>query len=121
MTWWVLHGRWSTTPASGDFDVQVSGIAALGDPSALLAAAASVLSEFGYETRVVATGVTLANCPFHALAEDHTDLVCGMNLELMAGLLDGLERPTLVAHLEPAPGRCCVGRREPDANASPSA
>ncbi len=51
---------------------------------------------------------------FHALAEDYTDLVCGMNFELIAGLLDGLEHPTLAARLEPDPGRCCVRLREPD-------
>jgi predicted ArsR family transcriptional regulator len=91
------------------------------DPPALLAAATSVLSESGYEPRIVATGVTLTNCPFHALAEDYTDLVCGMNLELMTGLLDGLEHPTLVARLEPAAGRCCVCLREPDVPSSPLA
>ena len=76
--------------------------------SAVLAAATDVLSECGYEPRTDAEGLTLANCPFHALAQDYTDLVCGMNLELMNGLVDGLERSPLRAHLEPAPDRCCV-------------
>jgi predicted ArsR family transcriptional regulator len=76
--------------------------------AAVLAATTDVLGECGYEPRPDATGVTLANCPFHALARDYTDLVCGMNLELMTGLVDGLGTPNLEARLEPCPGRCCV-------------
>ena len=30
-------------------------------------------------------GLTLENCPFHALATRHTPLVCGANLALVAG------------------------------------
>jgi predicted ArsR family transcriptional regulator len=76
--------------------------------AALLAATTSVLSDCGYEPRTDGSGVTLANCPFHALAQDYTDLVCGMNLELMTGLVDGLESSDLEARLEPTPGQCCV-------------
>jgi hypothetical protein len=49
-----------------------------------------VLETQGYEPRVGAEGITLSNCPFASLAQDHTALVCGMNLDLMRGLLDGL-------------------------------
>jgi predicted ArsR family transcriptional regulator len=77
-------------------------------PAALLDAASAVLSDCGYEPRSDGNDVTLINCPFHALAQDYTDLVCGMNLCLMGGLVDTLEHPSLEAHLEPAPGRCCV-------------
>lgn len=76
--------------------------------SAVLTAATSVLSDCGYEPRLDAGGVTLANCPFYALARDYTDLVCGMNLELMSGLVEGLDRADFHARLEPSPGRCCV-------------
>jgi hypothetical protein len=31
-----------------------------------------------------------------------------MNLELVGGLVDGLESSTLEAQLDPGPGRCCV-------------
>ena len=85
------------------------------DPATLLAAATNVLSECGYEPRLDDDGLTLVNCPFHALAQDYTDLVCGMNLELMAGLVDGLEVPELEARLEPTPGLCCVRLRKPAA------
>jgi predicted ArsR family transcriptional regulator len=52
-------------------------------------------------------GLTLENCPFHALASRHTPLMCGANLALVQGVLDGTgdeRRPAL----EPAEGRCCV-------------
>jgi hypothetical protein len=43
------------------------------------------------------------------LAEQHRELVCGMNLDFLAGLLEGIG-PTdgLDARLDPAPGYCCV-------------
>ena len=74
----------------------------------LLSAARQVLGEYGYEPRPSASLVTLANCPFHALAKDYTELVCGMNLDLMRGLVKGLGSRVLEARLEPAPDRCCV-------------
>jgi predicted ArsR family transcriptional regulator len=80
-------------------------------PSTLLAAATNVLSDCGYEPRRDEAGLTLVNCPFHSLAQDYTDLVCGMNLDLMNGLIDGLEESNLEARLEPTPGRCCVRLR----------
>jgi predicted ArsR family transcriptional regulator len=86
------------------------------DQAALLAAAREVLAEHGYEPRTDPAGLTLANCPFHALAQDYTDLICGMNLDLVDGLLAGLGRANLEARLDPAPGRCCVTvRRQPAA------
>lgn len=71
-----------------------------------------VLEEQGFEPRPDGGAVTLANCPFHTLAREHTELVCGMNLQLLDGLLDGADAPELVARLQPSPGRCCV-RLEP--------
>ena len=77
----------------------------------LRVATTDVLRECGYEPRSDASGMTLVNCPFHALAQDYTELVCGMNLELMNGLVD-VEGSALEARLEPAPGHCCVRRRK---------
>lgn len=69
----------------------------------------ATLRDRGYEPREDATGtVTLANCPFDALVDDHRDLVCGMNLALAEGLLAGLGEGGAAARLDPAPGRCCV-------------
>jgi predicted ArsR family transcriptional regulator len=73
-----------------------------------LKAVSDVLTEHGYEPRADGKTITLANCPFHSLAQNHTELVCGMNLDLMNGLLEGLSPRTLHAHLTPTPGMCCV-------------
>jgi predicted ArsR family transcriptional regulator len=76
--------------------------------AALGRAVDSVLADYGYEPRADGDVVTLANCPFHALAREHTDLVCGMNLDLLSGLAETCDRDGLQARLDPAPGRCCV-------------
>lgn len=52
--------------------------------------------------------VVLHNCPFHQLAQSHTELVCGMNLCLLDGVLDAIEGTGLRVQLEPEPGKCCV-------------
>jgi predicted ArsR family transcriptional regulator len=67
-----------------------------------------VLEDNGFEPRAEDGGITLVNCPFHRLARTHTELVCGMNLRLIDGVLDGLGGAGLTAFLRPAPGTCCV-------------
>ena len=89
------------------------GAAATGErgsraPATGVAALAEVLDSCGFEPRVEGDRVTLANCPFHSLARKHTGLVCGMNLELVTGMLEGLGCSAVVAQLEPDPRRCCV-------------
>jgi len=76
--------------------------------STLLEAISEILGKRGYEPHVDKTGITLGNCPFHALSQEYTDLVCGMNLDLMEGLVEGLGHSNLEGLLDPAPGRCCV-------------
>ncbi|TDO46880.1 putative ArsR family transcriptional regulator [Kribbella sp. VKM Ac-2527] len=71
-----------------------------------------VLEQQGFEPRADANAIVLGNCPFHSLAQQHTDLVCEMNLCLLDGLLTGLDATQLQAHLKPEPGHCCV-RLEP--------
>ena len=73
-----------------------------------LGALVDLLKDDGYEPQVSAGDITLHNCPFHALAQEHTELVCGMNLHLLEGVLAGLGRTDMAARLDPAPGRCCV-------------
>jgi predicted ArsR family transcriptional regulator len=70
-----------------------------------------VLESQGFEPRIEDDAVVLANCPFHTLAQTHTQLVCGMNLSLLDGVLEGVPASGLVAGLRPAPGRCCVRLR----------
>ncbi len=67
------------------------------------------LEERGYQPHEAPPGeIRLGNCPFHALVDDHRALVCGMNLALADGLLDGLGDDRLHARLDPQPGHCCV-------------
>jgi predicted ArsR family transcriptional regulator len=75
-------------------------------------AALRVLEEQGYEPRVEDGAVTLVNCPFHRLARTHTELICGMNLRLLDGVLEGVSSTGLAARLQPTEGGCCV-RMEP--------
>ena len=68
-----------------------------------------VLQVHGFEPRLEEGGVRLGNCPFHNLAQQHTSLVCGMNLHLIEGLLEGLPRSSgYAAVLAPRPDNCCV-------------
>jgi predicted ArsR family transcriptional regulator len=85
-----------------------AGLPARAGTKRLLEAVAAALTERGYAPQVEGSSLTLANCPFHVLARNHTELVCGMNLDLLDGLLDGLGPSKLRAHLRPSPGRCCV-------------
>ncbi|WLW50348.1 helix-turn-helix transcriptional regulator [Streptomyces sp. YU58] len=62
----------------------------------------------GFEPRYDGDAIVLGNCPFHALARDHTQTVCGMNLHLLRGVLVGLHEEGLQACLQPSPGHCCV-------------
>jgi len=62
----------------------------------------------GFEPEDAGDGVLLHNCPFHQLAQEHTELICGMNLCLFEGLLDAVDATDLVARLVPDPARCCV-------------
>jgi predicted ArsR family transcriptional regulator len=74
----------------------------------LLEGACTVLERHGYEPRREGRRVTLANCPFHALATEHTELVCDMNLALVSGVAEHSADQRLAARLDPADGRCCV-------------
>ncbi|MFJ4776522.1 helix-turn-helix transcriptional regulator [Streptomyces sp. NPDC088762] len=81
-----------------------------------------LLERYGFEPRrdddagvgAGAGAIVLANCPFHALAQAHTQTVCGMNLHLLRGILRGLGTSGLEASLAPSPDRCCV-RLQPTA------
>jgi predicted ArsR family transcriptional regulator len=74
-----------------------------------LAEALAVLRDNGYEPFVSDAGeIRLHNCPFHLLASDHRQLVCGMNLALMRGLTEALELSGFQPVLAPEPGACCV-------------
>ncbi|WP_051840271.1 helix-turn-helix transcriptional regulator [Streptomyces sp. NRRL F-5126] len=69
----------------------------------------AALRACGYEPSETGEGcVELRNCPFHRLAQRHTELVCGLNLHLVRGLLEASGEPQDRAVLAPRPDRCCV-------------
>ena len=75
----------------------------------LLAEVASLLEGYGFEPVVHQDHqVTLRNCPFDTVARAFPDVVCGMNLAVVDGIVTGLRTDAIEARLAPEPGRCCV-------------
>lgn len=69
----------------------------------------NVLATSGYEPDLDTNGVIrLRNCPFHALVEQHRPLMCGTNLAMAQGIVDGAGVSELEAVLDARPGFCCV-------------
>ncbi|MEU4822517.1 helix-turn-helix domain-containing protein [Actinomadura sp. NPDC023710] len=68
---------------------------------------ADVLAGRGYEPVLDDDGAVLRmrNCPFHTVAEQFPPLVCGMNLALLEGLVEGSR---VRVRMDPRPGWCCV-------------
>ena len=74
--------------------------------------AARALETCGFEPHRTREGeVVLRNCPFESLRADRRELICGMNLALVQGLIDGLGLETVIARLAPREGMCCVALR----------
>jgi predicted ArsR family transcriptional regulator len=70
------------------------------------------LESLGFEPAADDTGRTvLRNCPFHPVAAQAPDLVCGMNHAFLCGYLTGAGHRDTVAVLAPRPGVCCVELR----------
>ena len=70
-----------------------------------------VLDNAGYEPTDDAGTIRLRNCPFDALVDEHRPLVCGTNLALAQGILDGLsddDTSDYEPRLDAQPGYCCV-------------
>lgn len=82
-----------------------------------------VLESQGYEPIADQDKICLLNCPFHALAVDHTELVCSMNLALLSSLTNETGDGELIAELLPATDGCCVvvSRASTPASALPGA
>lgn len=76
--------------------------------------AVRALTSCGFEPHRTAEGeVVLRNCPFDSLRadslrRDRRELVCGMNLALIEGLIEGLGLGTVRGRLAPRDGHCCV-------------
>ena len=75
----------------------------------MLRHAAAALRALGYQpVREPDGAIRLRNCPFDALARDFAPLMCGTNLQLLAGVMRGLGLTGYTAALDPRPGMCCV-------------
>ncbi|HZX02740.1 helix-turn-helix transcriptional regulator [Kribbella sp.] len=97
------YGRSLAATSAGDGDGEGGAAAGDGGEETLV----RVLEEAGFEPRGVESGIRLVNCPFRRLVKEHPQLVCGMNLHLVAGVVAGLG-VAYEAELAPAPGYCCV-------------
>ena len=84
-------GRETVSPAGDDADPLVNALAAT-----------------GYEPVCAGADIRLRNCPFHHLAEQHRDLICGMNVSLVQGMIDALPGDGRTARLDRGAAGCCV-------------
>lgn len=66
------------------------------------------LTRHGYEPVAAHGEVRMRNCPFHLLAQQHRELICGINVELIGALKDNLAFGEFEAVYDPRPGWCCV-------------
>ena len=97
------------SPGGQDAGGQDAGGQDAGGRNAAGQGVTSVLTQQGYEPCGGADGVIrLRNCPFHQLTERHREVVCGMNLALVEGLVEGLGAEGWRPALDPRPGYCCV-------------
>lgn len=74
----------------------------------LIAGMVDALASQGYEPAATPGAVRFRNCPFDALVGEHRELVCGMNLALIEGVVQGIDLPGVRPVLAPEPGMCCV-------------
>jgi predicted ArsR family transcriptional regulator len=76
---------------------------------ALSAAAVGLLEDRGFHPFLRPDGtIRLGNCPFDALAADHADTICRLNLAFLRGVIEGLGIDHLEAEPRPRNGACCV-------------
>ncbi len=66
------------------------------------------LQETGYESAEEGDETRFRNCPFHALKEQDRDTICGMNLALVEGMVEGAGERDVRPVLAPEDGYCCV-------------
>ena len=68
----------------------------------------NALAATGYEPVCDGADIRLRNCPFHHLAAQHRDLICGMNVSLVQGMIDRLPGDGRTARLDRGATGCCV-------------
>ncbi|HJQ96296.1 MAG TPA: helix-turn-helix domain-containing protein [Acidimicrobiia bacterium] len=70
----------------------------------------TALRETGYEPVREDGETRFRNCPFHVLREQDRDSICGLNLALVEGMIEGAGSQ-VSAVLAPEDGYCCVRLR----------
>jgi predicted ArsR family transcriptional regulator len=68
----------------------------------------SALEDSGYEPLEDDGDVVFGNCPFHTLAQRHTELVCHLNRALVEGMRSAVPDGGGELVTDPQAGRCCV-------------
>jgi predicted ArsR family transcriptional regulator len=68
----------------------------------------TALNGIGYEPATTGDEVVLRNCPFRQIAQAQPEIICQMNLALVAGVVAGTQSRSRQAVLSPSAGRCCV-------------
>lgn len=68
----------------------------------------SVLADIGYEPHEADGTVTLRNCPFARLVDDHQPLVCGLNQDFVAALAREVGCDAEVSGTGADGGGCCA-------------
>lgn len=77
-------------------------------PERTLSLVEYVATDIGYEpVRSVPRVLRLRNCPFSRLAQASRDVVCGVNVALFSGIVEGIGG-TVGVELTPWTGHCCV-------------
>jgi len=103
-----LESRTALHDAAHRLGTELTRPGKAGDPREL----SRILQDHGYGPAVGDEVIRLRNCPFHHLAERNRDIVCGMNLSLIGGVVAGLRLPDWRPVLDPRPGHCCVAIEE---------
>lgn len=90
----------------------------------------SMLDELGFrpeddEPAVQETGdgteLRLYNCPFREIADEHTDVVCGVHLGMIQGALEELRAPVEVTDLDPfVTPQVCIAHLRASERSEPS-
>ena len=73
----------------------------------------ALLESYGYQPLQVDRTVRLRNCPFHVLAQEFQQPVCGMNLAFLDGMRVGAGVKRMRPELTRVEGYCCVSFRMP--------
>ncbi len=94
----------------GARSVDVAGIGA--GPSAAMERVVRMLDDIGFQPELAPGGaeIRLRHCPFHELARDRQEVVCGIHLGLIRGALQQLGAPEEALRLVPfvTPSLCVV-------------